>query len=442
MAIVYKILFEVQLLHEFYLTDKDGSIFSLAAPARQSYLQQRFVLNDRNVSSDLSYSVPAAAEDLFRDHKLKLLPTYSGFRVAIAVKPVSLGGGQKGYAPLVPLPGDLNIPVLIRKKDPLINAISHQSMVHETDALPYFSNQRVSGAKTAPFLAEPVAAFNPALTYEQGSLALFAPSNIRSFYRDQADAAQWIDIPGGGYTTDRDRLLTGPVLQYFFAPASNINQATFTLKDNNSNVVRKFAVGDGSKTLQQVTLDFSEQYVYNQVRRLPSSPVGDNLFYTLEVSGSGGYNRSHRVLFFEDGQELQDAWGLVNIVPTPTDAPLGLLNGAGRIITTRNADNSVAIPVPLFEIWIKSRLSFWRYTHDGGQPLKSGVHPNFLFYNNGRLISKIPRPQTYAISVYRKPDNSLYYLPNPVLYPELRWENNRLYTDILVAESSLFPLGP
>jgi len=114
MQTIYKILFEVRLLHEFYLTNPDGSsIFGAAsAAARDSFLQDYSDRNQRSINSDVDYIV--AVQQLFRNYRLKLLRTYSGFKVGIEVTPTT-DSGKIAYAPVARLSRGMNIPILLTR---------------------------------------------------------------------------------------------------------------------------------------------------------------------------------------------------------------------------------------------------------------------------------------------------------------------------------------
>src|SRR5688500_17531488 len=112
MTTIYKILFEVQVLHEFYLTNQDNTtILEGTAAARQLFLHDRFLKNARKISSDLRYAVPPSMQSVFSKYRLKLIAGYSGFKIGIEVKPVTLAGNIRAYEPVVTLPGDLDIQV-------------------------------------------------------------------------------------------------------------------------------------------------------------------------------------------------------------------------------------------------------------------------------------------------------------------------------------------
>ncbi|HEY6901535.1 MAG TPA: hypothetical protein VI233_12865, partial [Puia sp.] len=114
MTTIYKILFEVRLLHEFYLTKSDGtSIFGAAnAAARDTFLQDYFDRTQRSINSDIDYRIPTTAAALYKNYRLKLVPTYSGFKIATEVLKTA-DNGKIAFKPVAALPTGLNIPVLL-----------------------------------------------------------------------------------------------------------------------------------------------------------------------------------------------------------------------------------------------------------------------------------------------------------------------------------------
>src|SRR6476619_2596672 len=95
MAVIYKILFEVRVLHEYYLTQADGqSIFNLANQVdRIEFIKNRFLQDDRSINSELSFNLPDPLKKIFDNYHLRLLPVYSGCKVAIEVKRQTLVDG-------------------------------------------------------------------------------------------------------------------------------------------------------------------------------------------------------------------------------------------------------------------------------------------------------------------------------------------------------------
>src|SRR5690606_29830167 len=149
------------------------------------------------------------------------------------------------------------------------------------------------------------------------------------------------------------------------------------------------------------------------------------LIYTLEVSGTGGYNKIHKIVFYQNEKEIRNSLGLILMkVKTPTSA-YNLLDNVGRLITRKQADNTVNPAPPLFELNFKSKLSFWRYINNRRKDLKAGMHPDVLLSKNGTLISKTPRAMTQGSTLFHKPDSTLYYLPNPQPFQNPHHDKNK-----------------
>lgn len=440
MTTIYKILFEVQVLHEFYLTNQDNTtIFEGNASARQAFLNNRFLKNARSISSDLRYAVPPSMQGVFSKYRLRLLAGYTGFKVGIEVIPIILAGNIKAYQPVVELPADLDIQVLLLRKDSIVDIYTNRRLQTNIKAAGYFSNENLPGAKTFPFLSNPVPAFNAGAIYEQGELASFGVNDTRSFFVDNAGTDQWLSQTPGGYYNEADNLLVAPYFNYTFPGANTVTQATFTLKDNTSAVIQTITAGNGGKRLYTASLQFDA----SKLKTTGNHTIDNTVLYTLEVNADGGYTNSHILLFQnESGFDQKEVWGMVNIKPTVTNNAFNIIDNTGFLITRRDATNSVVVPPPVFEIWVKSRLSFWRYTNMDGGVLQNGTQPDLLFFTSGRLISGNPRSQSYYPTLYKKADSSLHYLPNPKAYEPVRVEGNRLYTEIPVPTSEMFPLGP
>ncbi|WP_367867738.1 hypothetical protein [Pedobacter sp. WC2423] len=439
MNIVYKILFEVKLLHEFYLTDKTGgNIFDFAAQGdRLNFLSARLKADEENIEEELVFEIPVKAKALFADYHLKLIPAYAGFKVAVKVIPKKILGTTV-YEPMVSLPDDLDIPVLIKRKSQRFDNFTNLKMESVLPAAYCFSNHDVlSGSRVFPYLSAEIPEFDAAASYDQGELVKFGVNNYREFYRDDADAVQWISLPSGAFVNESDRLILPLNFCYTFPAGSGVTEADFLLRDKDGNVIAEMQFKN-EQQLRKVAIAIDPR----KVSFLPLPTVTDRLLYTLEVTGDGGYHQIHTILFYGDEQEIRESHGLLLIRVKTTVPAYDLLDSNGRLITRKLADYTVNPAPPVFELNFKSKPSFWRYLNSRRKDLKSGLHPDFLFFKNGALISKLPRAATYTSTLFRKPDNSLYYLPNPEPYQTVVLENNKLYSDIIVQESTLFPLAP
>src|ERR1044072_9399738 len=129
MAVNYKILCEVRLLHEYYLTDHSGTtIFDRASETeRLQYLLEKFRDGQPSVNRDLACELPYASTAM-AGLKLRIMDAYCGFKLYTAVSPETLPGGVRAYRPAQPIPPDLPILIQLRKKGSTLDTISNTSI--------------------------------------------------------------------------------------------------------------------------------------------------------------------------------------------------------------------------------------------------------------------------------------------------------------------------
>src|SRR4051812_45513931 len=110
MALIYKTLFEVKLLHEYYLTEKDGTtIFEkVLLQDRMNFLNNKYSFDLPSISDDMEFEIPEEAKEVFAGHRMRLLKSYSGFKVVIGVTKSIRADGSIEYRPLVSLKDDVN----------------------------------------------------------------------------------------------------------------------------------------------------------------------------------------------------------------------------------------------------------------------------------------------------------------------------------------------
>ncbi|MBS1663844.1 MAG: hypothetical protein JST68_22555 [Bacteroidetes bacterium] len=431
MTTIYKILFEVRLLHEFYLTKSDGtSIFGAAnAAARDAFLQDFFDRTQRSINSDIDYRIPASAATLYKNYRLKLVPTYSGFKIATEVLRTS-DGGKIAFKPVAPLPTGLNVPILLVRTNADFDSYTNRRFKPAFNAIYYISNDNTTGPKIFPFLTNTVPTQIAGTAYEQGELSQ-SGGIVNAFYVDSSGNPHFAPVIGKSFLTEADRILVYPSFQYYFTPADNVKNASFTLKDKDNNTIFTNTVKSDSP-LQNVQLRFDE----SKLKTLPSSVTETAALYILSVTGDGGYNKNYKLFFLQATAETEEAWGMINIYSQPGDPAFNCIDSKGLLLTRLNTDNSVAIAPPVFEVFIKSRYAFWRYINDQGKLLKDS-HGGTLKLTGNNLVSAIPQPQTYAPIPVQGTK-----LPNPKLFYPVKPEGQQIFADIIVPESDIFPLGP
>jgi hypothetical protein len=438
----YKILFEVQLHHEFYLTNSDGSsVFDLALQAdRQQQLRNRFASRQATVDDDVLFTVPAFAEPLFRQYRLHLLPSYSGFQVLVEVKAQALGDGTVVYRPVVPLPPDLPVTIAVVKKNAAMDSFSNQRFLRPLPAAYLLSNDSMPAARTFPYLCNPVAAFDAGRVYEQGELASFGPGDLRQFYFDGA-ADQWKKITGSCFVSEADAMVLPRRFSYRLDIADAVTSAEVQLIDAGGQVVRTAAFSS-TTALGSLPLDFSNDDLLPKRPDVQSFLTGATTsgLYSLSITLNHTSTRVHKIVFAPDAAEWADCWAWVTIKPVSANTAFNLLAADGFLVTRKPVAGG-RVPAPVFEIPVKSRFTFWRYGNDKAAQLKTSTETaDFCDVAGPYLVSKTPRPATYLPTLFRKADNTLHYLPNPVSYTAISSAGKRLYTDILVPSSKMFPI--
>ncbi|MDQ6890409.1 MAG: hypothetical protein M3Z56_09065 [Bacteroidota bacterium] len=438
MSFIYKTLFEVKLIHEYFFTDINGdTIFAQANQSdRMNLLLEEFSGDRQSINDDLLFEFPENLLSTYKNYYLKLLSTYSGFKVAIRVNQKFLSDNTLVYDALHTLPGNFDINILISKKNNLIESYTNSILARPIQSTYFFTNETAGSAKTFPFLTSDVSAFDSSnTTYQQGELASFGINDIREFYKDDT-GDQWYPVAGNAFANENDRMLLPAKFYYSFDAALNITDATFTLKDKNGNII-KTITAHNDNFIQNALVDFSDQA---DVISIPASFGYPDIIFSLEVAATNGFSKTHNLIFSDSFYGRQN-WGLINIRPGVMNASFDLFGTDGFLIKRKSAAG-VWNEAPIFEIPIKSRFTFWRFKNVKGKELKlSAPLIDYLFKEDNNLLSIIPR--SISNSYFKLPkqgSTDTKYFPGPVDFAITKDEKARICFDIMVPESDLFPI--
>lgn len=432
MTINYKILCEVKLLHEYYLSDQDGTtIFDKALQQeRLDYLQGRANFRQPSIEKDLSFEVPEPTQTLFSNYKMRLVRSYSGFKIFTAVKEQALGGGIKGFRPELSLPDSLPIIISLKPQTPVLETLSNSPLRKALPAKYYFTNRNLGEAQSFPTLSRPLPLRNDSLTYGQGDLVLDPGDNlIKAFFFGKDGSSNWHVVNGSGFASSNDLSLLPPEFYYGFSKADAITSATFTLKNSVGDVVS--SVTKNGSLLEQVRLDFSTAapVALDGVSTALPEP------HTLEVAGSGGFARVHSVVFASRKLAASGTWGVIHLNPRVTDPQYNLVGDDGLLFTRRNADGTKT-PHPIFEVRVKSRFSFWKYISQTGEKIldNATLHP-FLDYDAASGSFETKRMLNAS---YLPADFGSLGIPSPETDTFLESDKKRVFISIRVPKSNLF----
>jgi hypothetical protein len=437
MALIYKILFEVKLIHEFFFTDKNGdTIFAQANQSdRMNLLLDDFSGDRKSINDDVSFDFPENLAEDYKNYHLKIIPGYSGCKVAIRVNQKTLADNTLVYETFEPLPDNFNINILVSKKNNLIEEYSDSILQRPISSLYFFTNETSSSAKTFPYLTNDISPFDSGKIYQQGELASFGANDIREFYND-GNADQWFSVAGGSFANENDQLLMPLKFYYSFPSDSKITDASFELRDKDNNTVKTVSAHNDDY-IQKTLLEFSDK---TNVISIPESFTYPDIIYSLEVSGSNGFTKKHSLVFSNIFYSREN-WGLINIRPKVTNAAFNLF-GTDGFIVKRRSPVGVWTEAPIFEIPIKSRFAFWRFRNVNGKELKLDPSlTDYLFKDGINLLSL--QPNSISNSYYKLPkqgSTDTKYFPGPVDFQISKDEKERICFDIMVPVSDLFPV--
>ena len=381
MANLYRILFQVQLLHEYYLTDSDQTSVYDNISTADAYVTARQEQGRPSVMQLLKVELPAATRDFFSAHQLRLIDAYSGFQVigkvmragaaagVAGAAPGGVAGGAPGgavpYAPAIPLAAGANLFFLIRAPLGALATITNGRIQREINSLYYFCNSTLTGAKTYPVLSNPIPDRQSTANYayQQGELVIDKSDGGAVKFAFYNPAIKDMDFAPAGNTdslvNEMDRLLVGVTFNYTFRPEDGVTSANFVLKDASGKVIKTTTAG-ATAPLGAVKLDYSMDAQGNPLplNTLPDAGLADPILYSLTVTGTN-YNKTFPLIFYGGPEELSGCWGLIHLQAVVAGPSYSLLDANGQLAATW----------PVFQVRCKSMPTFRRYANSNGQPI-------------------------------------------------------------------------
>ena len=441
--ILYKTLFSVQLLHEYFVINNDGSTLFEGNFDKDAFLLDRFNNDVASISNSFLYEVPQVFESSFKGYHLHIIPTYTGFSIMCRVLQEKLADGTVTYKPFLRLPDNLNIPVQLTLRNSLLNAVSDRRIKSAIPAAYYFTNEDILSTRTFPTLSAAIPPFDPEYTYEQGELYVNDQNKLCLFYM-AGNTPSFLPVKGNSYANARDELVVPPQFTYSFSEEDAVTSSQFQLNDNTGKTIRNYAFKT-SNPVKKVTINFRfdqlsqpDQPLVPLLTLPGSSNTAENV-YTLVVTVNGVKVYTHKLIFFEVAGVVP-CWAVVSIRPKVANSDFNIYDSNGLIKYRKQADGS-EVSAPVFEIRLKSRSTFWRYINDKNGKLKLEDNDPFLEKAGNNLVTKLPRPASYLTTAFKNTnDQTLHYLPNPESNERIIIEGKKAYTDVRVPKSKMFPL--
>lgn len=357
-TILYKCLVEVRIMHEYYLIGADGSnFFDFSPDARRTYLREQVAYGHYKLLTDLTIEPTAATQRLLTQYQLKFSLTYTGYVIGIEVdEHLSEDTQASSFRPRNILPDGLVFEFLVSAKNPSFRNFTNTRQRTIVPAI--YVLDSADPRNLFPNLATPVANFTDQTSYETGELAAFTEAGVQVVKQAQQTTrsdrlADWQTIsPAQGFLNELDRRLL-PKRFYVNLPGTDKIRVEATLRRVN---------GDDVVTIVQESkgrawFDFSRPA--KTTNELPN----DNYDLTI-TSSTPNAVLFHKNVYLSDSYNPA-AFALIRLHHGATLGAFSLLRNGALIFDSSATED----PHLIFEIWIQSRLTYWRYTSKTGKPL-------------------------------------------------------------------------
>lgn len=406
-TILYKRLFEVRILHDYYLSKADlTSFYALNDNEKADFLNLSIGQNEYDVRNYLEITPSESTQNAFKNFHLRMAMTPSGFILGVKVKSILNEANEEQYLPTTLTPDDaLRLGFILRIKDSEFSTFTNLKIQRSAPSSYFFTNTNSDGVKHFPSLSMPVADFVAGNIYEPGEMAIVAGELKEALEETTStDAAVWRAVDGDVFANEQDRILLPKLFPYTLSEASE--SVEFTLKDQDGTDIKKVTFNTSVEN-QPLHLDFRQT-------SLPEGDVPvdvDDGHYQLEISTDS--STKTEPVYLSDELYRRTNAGVLVIETDVTDPDFKVVNDDGTLITKKNEDDTI-VPHPVFEIRFKRRSTYWRYRSDTGDRLKATADSQpFLNEQGNDLITKDLRPLTRYPTFFSNPPQPDVYLPNP-----------------------------
>lgn len=406
-TILYKRLFEVRILHDYFLSKADlTSYYALNDNEKAEFLNLSIGREEYDVRHYLEIIPSESTQTVFSNFNLRMARMPSGFIVGVKVKPQLNEGNDEQYLPTSLTPADtLRLSFFLRIKDPEFNTFTNLKIQQSAPSSYFFTNTNTDSVKVFPSLSIPVADFVAGKSYETGEMAIVGGILKEALEETTSNnPAVWRAVDGDVFASEQDRNLLPKLFSYRLSEASDTVE--FTLKRQDGTDVKKVTFSTAGE-IQPLYLDFRQTTL--STGDLPED-INDG-HYQLEISTDSS-TIIESVYLSDELYRRTDAGALV-VETDVTDPDFRVMNDDGTLITRKNADGTI-VPHPVFEIRFKRRSTYWRYRSDTGRNLKGTTNSQpFLNEQGNDLITKDLRPLTRYPTFFANPPHPDIYLPNP-----------------------------
>lgn len=428
----FKKLFEVRLLHDYYLIPSEGGTFyGLNEQDQKNALTTQLTYNQYKIAHDIKIVPTTLCEKALKSYKLRFLPTSLGFMVVGKVISKISDTGEEVYEPFIGIPDDLTLSFNLMVKNANFRNFTALSFNPSFPFHYYFDNKNENNDKHFPALSLPVLPFVHDRTYEMGDLATFGTDQKQAITITTNNPTDWQSIEGQGMLHQNDRHLLPKRFLYKFQN-EEVLSAEFSLKSLSGELIKKItSPADSSTPFKQFRLDFSNQAPIEETD-IVGEEISDG-WYHLTISTNNGTNITQKVLLHNDlyrGKSL----GAIEIKNEVTD-PLFRITNTDKTLITKTLANGTTIQHPIFEIRLRSRSTYWRYKQVTGLTAAemTQIAP-FFNTENADLVTKKPTPLAIQRNQFTTNNSISLVFPSPAgadIQPE---PNGKTYSNIYISK--------
>ncbi|MEM8527467.1 MAG: hypothetical protein AAF806_10150 [Bacteroidota bacterium] len=363
--IQYRPLFEVRLLHDYYL-NRASSFFhelDLTDDGEKEEIVER--LSHYDISNDFLFKLPSKTKKFLNAHKMVFRTTETGFVVFIKVKQ-QINGNTIKYKPFIELEDAFELVIQMYITNPVLPNFTALPMKPVLDAHYHFTNKDQED-KIYPSLSLPAPSFESGKHYEMGCLVsvggnLFealkntaqATSNISDWkpidndFRQVTVADQYVVyasyLPKFFPAEEKQQLVLTALFDYKFPRSSSVSTAEFVLTPIDVNVA-PLSIQKSGENLKRVSLKFESLEEGN---------------YLLTVD-AGSYVATHYIRVKADLFDQRNKNQLFAVLAIGHEADLNdfrLFEDDGSL---RMNATQTTTATPIFEVRLRNRATYWKY---------------------------------------------------------------------------------
>ena len=423
----YAILFEIKILHDYYLSQPNGqSFFELLPEDQDNRLKQLSLAIDYDIRKDLLIQPTLSCAQNIRNHRLKFVPTTTGFFLGAEVNLSTNHADQTMNTLAIAYDAVTNWDFTLDVVNPDFRNFTNIRFKRHLPSNFLFTNHNHNSIKNFPSLSVPVEPFIEGRTYEMGELVTI-DGDLNQAIQETADQSTgWQVITNDQFwVNEADRILLPKVFYYDFQDQA-VESALFTLKLTSGETVSTLNTNQpdvlktvsNSGDLISVRLDFDTQ--------LASAGILADGPYLLEVTPAGG-SAEEMPVHLSDELFLNGNFAGITISSEGSGPGSAILDQGQELVRVNDTH-------PVFQIRFKNRFTYWRYRSKANKVLEPKNEAlNFLEPAGNNLTTKLPS-SLQRLPLLFENGGGMVFLPNPHSNRVKPENDGRVYSDIFISE--------